>query len=278
MNDNQLDPLFDELRSLERDVNSSREEFLAALQEYDQEDGEAIVNEFLTPFLADPTRAQSAHEATRQAIDAIRYYFSDRSSIASNVALANQQLTMVARGLELKVFARTFDGIGRGGMDEAIPSLRVAAVDACNQAILAARRIVDVQTLARGALQVRTSTLRAFRKQHLQLSLRDIIARVRREGSDEAKEQLADEAWDKAKRAAEELFEIVLEEEPFTRVRKVLERLAAIGAKKKPDTSAGGTDAMLKLRDQLMKEKELLARLDETFAATHAALGEIIRR
>lgn len=261
------------LLSVQADVNASRKRFLDALQESHTEDGELIIKDFLLPFLAaESNRSELARQFAREAIAAIRTFLSDRAQITQSLAIAHLSLGTVLNGLLSDAIRRIFDGINRAGPAGGLAALQTAQAEACERALQAGTRIHEVQTLATGVLELRTVTLRAFRAEHLHLSVRDIVARMRQQGAEEAKDQLHDEAWEVAKEAAEELLAIVLDEEPVTRVRKVLERFTAIIAGKEPDTSPGGTDEMLKLLGQLRKENDVLRHLEETFVATFTAL------
>ena len=58
---------FEQLLAVQSRVNASRALFLAALNDYVEDDGASIIQQFLSPFLApEPARSNLARELARE--------------------------------------------------------------------------------------------------------------------------------------------------------------------------------------------------------------------
>ena len=251
------------LDAIQDQVNESRRAFLKALKEHDDEDGQVIVERFLQEFLApERDRSELARDFAKETVELIRAFGAEAANLAQAVVIAKLKMDIVLNAITTGILET---GMQKIGTKSAPADFSAAEKDGTNKAIEAGVHLTKIQTMAANIVEMRTLTLKGFRNENIRLSLAELVKRMRNEVDKDAKEKLADEAWELAKELAEELGDLAIDEAPVLRWRKILEKAGKIVGPREVDASPGGTDAMLKLLGQLRKENQAVAALDQSY-------------
>ena len=251
------------LEQVGNQVLEARQALDKALHQHNAQDGELIVQKFLTEFLSPETeRSETARQFATETIDLIKTFGSESAQMVESAAIVTTKMNSVVLGIALKVAKR---GVDVAGKPNAAMTFAKEKEEAERQACEAGLRAAAILRLTARIIEVRTLTLRAFRGENLQVSMTELITRLRKEIDEDAKEQLTDEAWEAAKEAAKEMGDLVIDEAPILRWIKIAKRAKKIFGPKEIDTAPGGTDAMLRLKEQLGKENKAISALGSSY-------------
>lgn len=263
------------LEEVRNQVVESRQALVKALERHDAQDGEVIVQKFLTEFLAPETeRSATARQFAAETIDLIEAFGSEAAHMAQSAVILDMKMESVVLGIAARIAKAGMDLVGT---PNAAKEFAKAGEELQRKACEAGLHAAEIQRLAAGIIDVRTLTLRAFREENLQVSITERVERLRKEVDEDAKEQLTDEAWEAAKKAAKEVGDLVIDEAPILRWIKIAKRAKRILGGKKIDTSPGGTDEMLRLLEQLRKENKAIGALESSYEEALARLDALSR-
>jgi hypothetical protein len=283
-----------DLKATEERVNESRKDFLRAVDAYDSDDGKQIIEKFLAEFLSpERERSEIAHAHAKEAIEQIKAFGNQRISMTENIGIAltmmQQAVLHLAIGVmsgPIETFSKPPQATGGSPMErlreqtarlgEAQRNLQATGKEAETKACEIGGKVALIQEMAASVLRMRTLTLKAFKKENLDLSLQDLIKRIRKELEEAGTDKAFEEACEFIIERMQEVLEIVIEQAPVIRVLNVLRKIGRVLGPKEIDTSPGGTDEMLKLLDQLRRESAALEALTKAQREATKELEDIV--
>lgn len=125
-------------------------------------------------------------------------------------------------------------------------------------------QVDKVQIVATTVVQIRQATLKAFKEEHVEISIVQLAKRVRDEIDRGTKSAMFDGAWKVLAEVSSELLEefanLIV---PSSRIRKILTTLQKLFQLTSPKTAPGATDVMQGLLPLLTKQQLLLGHLDK---------------
>jgi len=286
------------LAELQTRINRSRDEFLQEddlYSERSEQIEEAVVDGYFRKFCIEhPSRAQIARDSAQDAIDEIGAFHSARARLSVKVAIAGKKSEMLAltlQGAGIQVLFDDLDAFNKRVLDQLNgtssdrerhnldPSSTLE--EHRDYARDVGRRLILVQSLAAKVLTLRRETLRSISDEYLTVTFRDVLQRIGEHLANTPRDEIISKSWDAfAEAVARALEEIIDEELPTARVRRVLEALQkGIGIRKaKTDPRGDGTNDMLNLLALLQRSSEVLAELDAEFEELMVVIDSILAK
>lgn len=287
------------LIELQSAINLSRDEYLrecALYAEGPEQIEKEIIDGYFQKFCDEhPARAQIAKEKAQDAIDEIKNFHSAMAKLSINVAIASTNSELLALSLQRAGIQALFDDLdafnqrvlntlNRSSSNKEPHNVNPSETleEHRNYARNVCERLITVQSLAAQVLRLRRETLQSIHDDFLTVTFKDVLQKIGEHLANTPRDEIVSKSWDAfAEAVAEILEEIVDEELPTSRVKRVLEALQkAIGIRKaKTDPSNDGTNDMLNLLSLLQRSSEVLAELDaeveELLKAVDSTLSRI---
>src|SRR5690242_11981585 len=184
----------DDLSKIEAAISKSREEFLDADNQYNSEDAEKVMKEFVEKFLKEEADfSDTTREHANEVIEQDLKFNGMRASMAEKIAMAGLTLNGSILTLQRRIIEKGMDVFGpppgtpgpmdptksflarKKEMDARVKDFDSAGESAKKNAYDMGVYIDSLQKKATALIRLRTLTIKAFKTRNLEINLHDVI-------------------------------------------------------------------------------------------------------
>jgi hypothetical protein len=267
----------EDLDAIQKKVNDSRAEFLAALDSYERKcsnDGKDISEKYLhKQTLPDPDFADASREQAKETIALLRAFGNIRVSVTMDVALINKRMEATILMLHVAILGEATNAMTGQSLD----AFKKAVESGTKDAVSIGEAVVKVHIIGASVLLLRQATLEGFRAKYIERSIYDQFVRLREELKSMSKSEAVSKGLSVAIDGALHTLNIAADTSLLVKVIKGGWKAYESVKPREPEIQKGSTDAMQLLCQQLKAEGAVFEQLKVVCQEAHAEFDRVMK-